>query len=92
MFPLLQVKNFKEYIELYTKGKLDDNDQPLKVVTEVVNDRWEVALTLSEKGFQQMSFVNSIATTKVKIKQILHCSILVQAYIAQEKRSNEKFL
>uniref|UniRef100_A0A4W4H7T1 DNA topoisomerase 2 n=1 Tax=Electrophorus electricus TaxID=8005 RepID=A0A4W4H7T1_ELEEL len=36
----------------------------LTVVHEVVNPRWEVCLTMSEKGFQQVSFVNSIATTK----------------------------
>lgn len=29
-----------------------------------VGDRWQVALALSEKGSQQVSFVNSIATTK----------------------------
>ena len=50
---------------MYTKGKVDEADQPLKVVSEAVNDRWEVALALSDKGFQQVSFVNSIATTKV---------------------------
>ena len=46
---------------------MDENDQPLKIVHEVVNDRWEVALSLSEKGFQQVSFVNSVATTKVSV-------------------------
>lgn len=51
---------------------MDDNDQPLKIVHEVVSDRWEVALALSEKGFQQVSFVNSVATTKV----YLFCVIL----------------
>lgn len=62
---MLQIKNFKEYVELYLKDKVDENDQPLKIVHEVVNDRWEVALSLSEKGFQQVSFINSVATTKV---------------------------
>jgi len=57
---------------LYLKDKVDDNDQPLKIVHEVVSDRWEVALALSEKGFQQVSFVNSVATTKVD----LFCVIL----------------
>ena len=46
---------------------MDENDQPLKIVHEAVSDRWEVALTLSEKGFQQVSFVNSVATTKVNV-------------------------
>lgn len=38
---------------------------PLKVIYEQVNPRWEVAITMSDRGFQQVSFVNSIATTKV---------------------------
>ncbi|VVC97115.1 unnamed protein product [Leptidea sinapis] len=60
----LKVNKFKDYVDLYIKGKEDENGQPLKVVYEKVNDRWEVALTLSDRGFQQVSFVNSIATTK----------------------------
>lgn len=47
------------------KEKVDETGSPLTVVHETVNERWEVCLTLSEKGFQQVSFVNSIATTKV---------------------------
>ncbi len=60
------MKNFKDYIDLYLKDKTDDTGQPLKMVYEKVNDRWEVALALSDKGFQQVSFANSIATTKVR--------------------------
>ncbi|XP_043264993.1 DNA topoisomerase 2 isoform X1 [Colletes gigas] len=58
------VKNFKEYIDLYIKDKTDDIGNPLKIVYEHCGPRWEVAVTTSDKGFQQMSFVNSIATTK----------------------------
>jgi hypothetical protein len=61
----LQIKNFRDYVELYTKDKVDDNDMPLKICYEQPHERWEIAVTLSEKGFQQISFVNSIATTKV---------------------------
>ncbi|KAM3966414.1 DNA topoisomerase 2 [Aphomia sociella] len=60
----IKINKFKDYVDLYIKGKEDENGQPLKVVYEKVNDRWEVALTLSDSGFQQVSFVNSIATTK----------------------------
>ncbi|XP_011135016.1 DNA topoisomerase 2 isoform X1 [Harpegnathos saltator] len=58
------VKNFKDYIDFYIKGKEDDVGNPLKIIYENCGPRWEVAITLSDKGFQQMSFVNSIATTK----------------------------
>lgn len=57
----VKVKNFKDYVELYVKTREESSP---KVLYEVVNDRWEVAFTLSDRGFQQVSFVNSIATTK----------------------------
>uniref|UniRef100_A0A0B7A7H4 DNA topoisomerase 2 n=1 Tax=Arion vulgaris TaxID=1028688 RepID=A0A0B7A7H4_9EUPU len=60
----LPVKGFKDYIDLYLADKTDDAGAPLKSVYEVINDRWEVAVAQSDKGFQQVSFVNSIATTK----------------------------
>ena len=63
------MKGFKDYVELYLKGQRneeeEDEDIPRKVVHEVVNPRWEVCVTASSSGFQQASFVNSIATTKV---------------------------
>ncbi|XP_006619464.1 DNA topoisomerase 2 isoform X3 [Apis dorsata] len=60
----IPVKNFKDYVDFYIKGREDDVGNPLKIVYENCGPRWEVAITLSDKGFQQMSFVNSIATTK----------------------------
>lgn len=60
----LPVKNFKDYIDLYLKESKDDAGNAMKICYENVSDRWEVAVTLSDKGFQQVSFVNSIATTK----------------------------
>uniref|UniRef100_A0A8C1K2T9 DNA topoisomerase 2 n=1 Tax=Cyprinus carpio TaxID=7962 RepID=A0A8C1K2T9_CYPCA len=60
----LPVNGFRSYVDLYVRDKLDETGVALKVVNETVNERWEVCLTMSEKGFQQISFVNSIATTK----------------------------
>ncbi|XP_077108524.1 DNA topoisomerase 2-alpha [Ranitomeya variabilis] len=60
----LPISGFRSYVDLYVKDKVDETGNSLKVIHEVVNDRWEVCLTMSEKGFQQISFVNSIATTK----------------------------
>nr|NVI79291.1 topoisomerase 2 [Cucujiformia] len=58
------IKNFKDYIDLFVKDKEDAQGNPAKIIYEQVNDRWEIGVTISEHGFQQMSFVNSIATTK----------------------------
>ncbi|XP_058477066.1 DNA topoisomerase 2-alpha [Solea solea] len=60
----LPVTSFRSYIDMYLKDKVDELGGPLNVIHEAVNDRWEVCLAMSEKGFQQVSFVNSIATTK----------------------------
>lgn len=60
----LAIKTFKDYIELYTKDSLDDTGAPIKIVYEQPGERWEIACSTSERGFQQVSFVNSIATTK----------------------------
>lgn len=60
----LPVKNFKDYVDLYLKDRADDAGNPIKFYYEKVNERWEVGCCLSENGFQQISFVNSIATTK----------------------------
>ncbi|XP_051522968.1 DNA topoisomerase 2-alpha-like isoform X2 [Myxocyprinus asiaticus] len=60
----LPVSGFRSYVDLYLKEKVDETGSPLTIVHESVNERWEVCLTLSDKGFQQVSFVNSIATTK----------------------------
>lgn len=62
---MLQITGFRNYVDMYVKDKVDELGGQLVVVHEVVNERWEVCLTMSEKGFQQVSFVNSIATTKV---------------------------
>lgn len=67
LFFTCQVKDFRSYVDLYVKDKVDEMGNAVNVVHEVVNERWEVCLTMSEKGFQQVSFVNSIATTKVQV-------------------------
>ncbi|EJD74229.1 hypothetical protein LOAG_18426 [Loa loa] len=60
----IPVQGFKQYVEQYVKHNVDNNGEAYKVVYESVSPRWEVALTISDKGFQQVSFANSIATTK----------------------------
>jgi DNA gyrase/topoisomerase IV subunit B len=66
------VTNFEDYVKMYTKDGVDDLGQPLTVVAEKIakgaqDVRWEVAVTVSpDEEFRQVSFVNGIATTKVK--------------------------
>ncbi|CAI4051750.1 hypothetical protein SUVZ_14G2320 [Saccharomyces uvarum] len=70
----LKIRNFKNYVELYLKSlekkRQLDNGQDATTQTDIptilyerINDRWEVAFAVSDISFQQISFVNSIATT-----------------------------
>ncbi|KAJ1510426.1 DNA topoisomerase 2 [Coelomomyces lativittatus] len=52
----IKVKDFKQYVTMYLKEQT--------VVYERVSDRWEVAVGVSDGQFNQMSFVNSICTSK----------------------------
>ena len=56
------VNNFSNYVDLYLGSKLAAGASPR--VFEKISERWEVAIAPSDDGFQQISFVNSIATTK----------------------------
>ncbi|ODQ67105.1 type II DNA topoisomerase, partial [Nadsonia fulvescens var. elongata DSM 6958] len=74
----LKVKDFKSYVEMFLKAmaKAEYEQNGLvadeaalaalpkpKIVHEIINDRWEVAFGVSDGNFNQVSFVNSIATT-----------------------------
>ena len=64
----IKVKNFKEYMKMYTKaikrerGEEATNDKS-DIITDSPDVRWEVGFAVSDGTFQQVSFVNSIATT-----------------------------
>ena len=70
----LKIRNFKNYVELYLKSlekkrRLDSGEDATAnsdiptILYERINNRWEVAFAVSDISFQQISFVNSIATT-----------------------------
>jgi len=66
---------------LYIKGKEDEIGNPLKLVYENAGQRWEVAVTMSDTGFKQVSFVNSIATTKVNSNKLNYIYIYFNCVI-----------
>eukprot|EP00747_Dinoflagellata_sp_TGD_P131249 gnl/TRDRNA2_/TRDRNA2_174938_c5_seq6.p1 gnl/TRDRNA2_/TRDRNA2_174938_c5~~gnl/TRDRNA2_/TRDRNA2_174938_c5_seq6.p1 ORF type:complete len:1372 (-),score=438.03 gnl/TRDRNA2_/TRDRNA2_174938_c5_seq6:62-4120(-) len=55
----LDVRNFKDYTDLYLLSR-----QGVPQIFEVCSPRWEVCVSLTEAGFQQVSFVNSICTIR----------------------------
>ena len=54
---------------MYIKDMMLDNGAPVSLLYEKpdnkeAKNRWEVGFAISDMGFQNISFVNSIATTK----------------------------
>lgn len=74
----IKISKFKQYIEMYTKAIKAESiikpeeegsaDAPAPVEKQVIltdnpHERWEIGFAVSDGTFQQVSFVNSIATT-----------------------------
>ena len=64
----IKVNSFKKYMEMYTKAiKRERGDEAANESSDIITDnpdvRWEIGFAVSDGTFQQVSFVNSIATT-----------------------------
>ena len=57
----IKLQNFGQYVDLYLKN---EEHKDLPRITMAKSDRWEVFCSLSDGAFGQVSFVNSICTTK----------------------------
>merc|ERR1719313_2240365 len=58
----LDIKSFEDYIGLYLNKVGSESPRP--IIYQKIGNRWEVGVSLAEGSFQQVSFVNSINTTK----------------------------
>ncbi|KAI9823498.1 MAG: DNA topoisomerase 2 [Sarea resinae] len=64
----IKLRNFEQYMKMYTKAIVTENGEEgssdnNKIITESPDPRWEIGFAVSDGSFQQVSFVNSIATT-----------------------------
>lgn len=60
------------------------------IVHEIINDRWEIAFCISDGNFNQVSFVNSIATTVGGTHVDYVANMLVGKITEQIKKKNKK--
>ncbi|KAI8849905.1 DNA topoisomerase [Chytridium lagenaria] len=61
----IKIKSFKEYVDLFIPEPTNPGEKKPTIVYEKFNERWEVAFTPApESQFQQVSFVNSICTSR----------------------------
>lgn len=58
---LIKVTNFSKYVDFYLTNP---SETPKIHDKDLENKRWEVVVSLSDGQFQQVSFVNSICTTR----------------------------
>ena len=59
----IAVKNFEQYIKMY-QNESASNTKDNKIAYIKAGDRWEVGVGVSDGHLQQVSFVNSICTSK----------------------------
>jgi DNA topoisomerase-2 len=94
----LAVKNFQAYVNMYidsaTANAAENSGGAAQakpsIVYERVSDRWEVAFAVSETGtFQQVSFANSIATTKGGTHVNTIVDQITKGLIAQIEKKNK---
>ena len=60
----INIRNFQDYISMFTNAIKDEDEEDAIIYYEQPNERWEIGMSLSESQFQQVSFVNSISTSK----------------------------
>jgi len=62
----VKVTSFAKYMEMYTKAIRSEQGKPEEdkdVIITDRHDRWDIGFAVSDGSFNQVSFVNSIATT-----------------------------
>ncbi|KAF7115944.1 hypothetical protein RHSIM_RhsimUnG0044300 [Rhododendron simsii] len=58
------VNSFLDYVDLYLQSAANPEKDSIPRFVEKVNDRWEICICVREGRFDQVSFVNGIATVK----------------------------
>lgn len=93
----LKIKNFKQYVDMYLESAAADaaatsggaaQAKPT-MIYEQISPRWEVAFAVSEGTFQQVSFANSIATTKGGTHVMLMADQIAKNLIAAIEKKNK---
>jgi DNA topoisomerase-2 len=64
----LKIKNFEEYMSMYTKAIQSEqvgeqNEKKDVIIVDSADARWQIGFAVSDGSFKQVSFVNNIATT-----------------------------
>jgi len=80
----LDIRHFRDYTDLYLLTR-----QGVPHVFERCSDRWEVCFSLTESGFNQVSFVNSICTIRGGTHVTHVADQIVEAIIEKVKQQSK---
>ncbi|KAK8484332.1 hypothetical protein V6N11_047370 [Hibiscus sabdariffa] len=88
----IPVTSFLDYVNLYLSAASKLRTKPLPRIHEKINARWEVCVSTSEGQFQQVSFVNGIATinggTHVEYVSSQICNYVLNVINKKNKNTN----
>mmetsp|Transcript_129509 Transcript_129509/g.415146 ORF Transcript_129509/g.415146 Transcript_129509/m.415146 type:complete len:1228 (+) Transcript_129509:59-3742(+) len=83
----LDIKGFKDYTDLYLLTRVG-----VPTIYEQCGERWEVCVSLTEGGFNQVSFVNSICTIRGGT-HVAHVSDqIVEAILGKVKEKSKEIV
>ncbi|KAF9585044.1 DNA topoisomerase 2 [Lunasporangiospora selenospora] len=81
----IKIKSFKEYIDMY----IPEGESKPKLIYDSPSERWEVACIPSDGQFQQVSFVNSISTSKGGVHVDYIAGQIVKELVATVKKKSK---
>ncbi|KAG0208879.1 DNA topoisomerase 2 [Mortierella sp. GBA30] len=84
----IKIKSFKEYIEMYIPTPGEGEEKP-KLIYDAPDPRWEIACIPSDGQFQQVSFVNSISTSKGGVHVDYISNQIVKELVATVKKRSK---
>jgi len=86
----IQVENFFDYVDMYISTSSTAEEVEKAKVTERPHERWEIAVSLSEGQFQQVSYVNAISTSKGGT-HVAYVTDMITTYVLEAiKKKNKK--
>ncbi len=86
----IEVENFFDYVDMYLSTSAKAEEVEKAKVTEKPHERWEVGVSLSEGQFQQVSYVNAIATTKGGTHVTYVTEMITEHVLEAIKKKNKK--
>ena len=86
----VELKSFKDYVNKYLDAEVDDS---MKIYDKnMTTDRWEILVSFSDGVFKQVSFVNSICTSRGGTHVNYICDQIVKEIMEAINKKHKKIV